>query len=126
MARKSIVPNVKEQKKQAQRQAQSEVLAKQLNRDIDKSIYNAEVKAFYKMSILTNWILHTKFGFGARNGEGRLQKFQDEMAYLCACIQDPACDISIDGLAQQLKDETGYDTVYHLNKRRYNENAEVV
>jgi hypothetical protein len=80
-----------------------------------------QVMAFYKMSILTNWILHDKWGFGA----GRLQKFQDEMARLCACVNDPACGVSVDEIGLQLKQETGYDTVYQLNKRRYNENAEV-
>ena len=121
MKRRETVPNLKEQKKQAELNAKAEALTAELNRKIDKDRYAAEVQAFYKLSILTNWILHDKWGFG----EGRLQKFQDEMARLCACVQDPACDISVDDIDKQLKADTGYDTIWHLNNRRYTENAEV-
>ena len=121
MKRRETAPNLKERRKQARLNAKAEALTAELNRKIDKDRYATEVQAFYKISILTNWILHSKFGFG----EGRLQKFQDEMAYLCACTQDSNCGISVDGLSQQLKNETGYDTIWHLNNRRYNNNAEV-
>lgn len=121
MKRKDEKPNIKEQKKQIAISQKANRLASDLNRQIEKDRYTAEVMAFYKMSILTNWILHDKWGFGA----GRLQKFQDEMARLCACVNDPACGISVDEIGLELKKETGYDTVYQLNKRRYNENAEV-
>jgi len=115
-------PNTKEQRRQAQLAAQAEVLAKELNHKIDKDIYKAEVNALYKMTVITNWVPHNEWGFG----KGRLQKFQDRMAYLCACIRTPDCGISVEGLNQALKDETGYDTIWSLNNRRYDENTEVV
>ena len=121
MKRKDEKPNIKEQKRQIAISQKANRLASDLNRQIEKDRYTAEVMAFYKVSILTNWILHDKWGFGA----GRLQKFQDEMARLCACIDDKGCGITVEGVGLQLKEETGYDTVYQLNKRRYNENAEV-
>jgi hypothetical protein len=124
MARKSIVPNMKEQRRQAEITAKSQSIARQINMNTDKAVWRAEVNAFYKLSILANWVLHEKFGFGAQAG-GRLEQFQDEMARLCACISDPNCGITVDTINAQLKEETGYDTVWHLNNRRYNEKAEV-
>ena len=120
MKRREDKPNTKEQIKQARLAAQADVLAKQLNHKIDKDIYRAEVNALYKMTVITNWVLHNEWGFG----KGRMQKFQDRMAHLCSCIHDPACDISVEGLNQTLKEETGYDTIWSLNNRRYNERAE--
>lgn len=121
MKRQTEKPNIKEQKRQIAISAKANRLANDLNRQIEKDRYTAEVMAFYKMSILTNWILHDKWGFGGK----RLLKFQDEMARLCACVNDPACGVTVDGIGLQLKEETGFDTVYQLNKRRYDENAEV-
>lgn len=126
MMRKKDKPVVKEQQKQARLAAEADVLSKQLNRRIDKSILQAEQNAFYKMAVITNWVLHEEFGFGHRGKESRLLKFQDRMAYLCACLHDPNCDITIEGLNEALKRETGFDTIWQLNNRRYNKDAEVV
>lgn len=126
MRRKEEKPVVKEQLKQARLAAEAKVLSNQLNQRIDKSILQAEQNAFYKMAVITNWVLHEEFGFGHKGGNSRLLKFQDRMAYLCACLHDPNCNLTIEGLNEELKKETGFDTIWQLNNRRYNKDAEVM
>lgn len=121
MKRQTEKPNIKEQKRQIAISAKANRLANDLNRQIAVDRRQAEILTFYKFSILANWILHDKHGFGKK----RLLQFQDDMAKLCACIDDKGCDITVEGVGLQLKEETGFDTVYQLNTRRYNENAEV-
>lgn len=121
MKRQTEKPNIKEQKRQIAISAKANRLANDLNRQIAVDRRQAEILTFYKFSILANWILHDKHGFGKK----RLLQFQDDMAKLCACIDDKGCGITVEGVGLQLKEETGFDTVYQLNNRRYNENAEV-
>lgn len=112
-------PLNKEVKRQQERQFEMDKMATQLSAKINEERFKAEVRAFYKMAVLTNWVLHENFGFGGRGENSRLQRFQDEMARLCSCVHDGKCDISVEGLNQTLKEETGYDTIWHLNHRRY-------
>ena len=121
MKRQTEKPNIKEQKRQIAISAKANRLANDLTRQIAVDRRQAEILTFYKFSILANWILHDKHGFGKK----RLLQFQDDMAKLCACIDDKGCGITVEGVGLQLKEETGFDTVYQLNNRRYNENAEV-
>lgn len=126
MGREKEKPLAKAQAKQMQVALEKENVRKRHNHQLLQQARQAEVDTFYKMAILTNWVLHDKFGFGGRGENSRLLRFQDEMAKLCAHVYDPKCGISVEGLNEALKVETGFDTVWHLNKRRYGENAEVV
>ena len=122
MKRKETKKPNKEALKQARLTAKSNAIAKELNQRIDRDIYNAEFRAFVKTTILTNWVLHRYWGFS----KDRLQQFQDKMAWLCACIQDEHCDITLEDINKQIIEETNFDTLSRLNRRRYNADAEPV
>lgn len=74
------------------------------------------------MTILTNWTLHEEFGFG----KARLQKFQDIMARWMAYLGNDTFDMSFEEMAEQLKEETGFDTYWDMEHRLYDKEGEVI
>jgi hypothetical protein len=117
MKRKQNMPNKKEQARQAKIYAENRKLASEIDQERTRMYTAGFMRAFTRHEIFAAQVLHDKFGFGKK----RLQTFMDEMAHLSACVGDDKCDITEKQIAQCLKMETGYDVLWQIDHRNYDE-----
>lgn len=122
LQRRQTGGSVKEQRRQEAIRAEREMEAARIERQKEVYAEARSVMTFYKMTVLTAWTLHSKFGFGRE----RLQRFQDEMARWMTTLQCDAIDGNLDDMNDTLKEETGFDALWDADHRCYNRDGEVM
>ena len=101
IARRAHTDEARRQKKDAHL---NQSLARQQLRFMERE-KQVEYATIDSMLIVFAWVLHTRFGFGAK----RLKRMIDGIGEICSDLLAPELGINVEGMHQQLIEECGID-----------------